>query len=89
MVRGYVWGLGPGQWLEQWYLPWILIPKGGCPSKNHRHLWTQGHHRDTAPTQGGAKEVVTGGGGWDGRRDTEKECERCFILLILLFLVAL
>lgn len=64
MVQGYVWGLGLGlglgQRLEQEYLPWILKPKGGCPSRNHRHLWTHGHHRDTAPTQGGAKEEVKG-----------------------------
>ncbi|XP_029385535.1 potassium voltage-gated channel subfamily H member 2 [Echeneis naucrates] len=49
-----------GPVLDQEFLPWILKPKGGCPSKNHRHLWTHGHHRDTALTQGGAKEEVKG-----------------------------
>ncbi|XP_022609739.1 potassium voltage-gated channel subfamily H member 2 [Seriola dumerili] len=58
-------GLGTGAGvlsgpLEQECLPWILKLKGGCPSKNHRHLWTHGHHKDTAPTQGGAKEEVKG-----------------------------
>lgn len=62
-----------GQRLEQGNRPWILKPKGGCPSKNHRHIRTHGHHRDTAPTQGGAKEEVKGEeSGMEGEIQREK-----------------